>query len=66
MGQAILSPVYSRGTYFFDSGRRLVVKWKPLPGLGACVETFYNARNGATEMNADSNLYSPLVATKMR
>ena len=56
----------NRGTYFFDSGRRLVVKWKPLPGLGACVETFYNARSGATEMNANSNLYSPLVATKMR
>jgi hypothetical protein len=55
----------NRGTYSFDSGRRLIVKWKALSGLAACVETFYNARPSATEMNATSNLYSPLVASRL-
>jgi hypothetical protein len=55
----------NRGTYFFNSVRQLILKWNALPGLGPCVETFYNARPGATEMNANSNFYSPLVATKM-
>ena len=55
----------NRGTYSFDKFRRLIVKWRALPGLGACVETFYNARPGAAEMNATSNFYSPLVATRL-
>jgi hypothetical protein len=55
----------NRGTYFFNSARQLVVKWNPLPELGPCIETFYNARQGVREMNANSNFYSPLVATKI-
>jgi hypothetical protein len=61
---APVSP-HNRGTYTFDGAGRLVVTWNALPGLGACIETFYNARRGVTQMNANSNLYSPLVATKM-
>jgi hypothetical protein len=41
------------------------VNWNALPGLAATVETFYNARPGATQMNANSNQYSPLVATRL-
>lgn len=54
------------GTYSFDNSRRLVVRWRQLPSLGACVETFYNARPGADAMNATSNFYSPLVANRLR
>jgi hypothetical protein len=56
----------NRGTYFFDGAGQLVVRWNAIPGLGPAIETFYNARQGATQMNANSNLYSPLVATKLR
>lgn len=55
----------NRGTYSFDGAGQLVIKWNALPGLGPAIETFYNARRGATQMNANSNLYSPLVATKI-
>jgi hypothetical protein len=52
------------GTYSYVK-HQLVVRWRALPGLEAAVETFYNATPGVTEMNANSNLYSPLVATRM-
>jgi hypothetical protein len=56
----------NRGTYFFNRTGQLVVKWHALAGLGPAIETFYNASRGAPQMNANSNLYSPLVATKIR
>jgi hypothetical protein len=55
----------NRGTYSSDGTSQLVVTWNALPGSGPTIETFYNARRGATQMNANSNLYSPLVATKI-
>jgi hypothetical protein len=55
----------NRGTCSFNKAVQLVVRWNALPGLGPAIETFYNARPGATQMNANSNLYSPLVATRM-
>jgi hypothetical protein len=54
----------NRGTFSFNAARQLVLRWNALPSLGPCVETFWNARPGVTEMNANSNLYSPLVATR--
>jgi hypothetical protein len=56
----------NRGTYSFNSAGQLVVKWNAVSGLSPAIETFYNARQGATQMNAKSNVYSPLVATKIR
>jgi hypothetical protein len=55
----------NQGTYSFNKAGQLVVRWRALPGLGPAIETFYNAGRGATQMNANSNLYSPLVATRM-
>lgn len=55
----------NRGTYSFHGLGQMVVRWNALPGLGPAIETFYNARPGAPQMNANSNMYSPLVATKI-
>jgi hypothetical protein len=53
------------GTYTY-SPPNLVVTWTKVAGAPkACQETFYNATNGCEEMNARSNLYSPLVARRM-
>jgi hypothetical protein len=44
----------------------LIVTWNKLAGVEeACRETFYNAAQGCQQMNANSNLYSPLVATRL-
>jgi hypothetical protein len=44
---------------------QLVINWKQVIGAeAACRETFYNAVPGCQQMNATSNLYSPLVATR--
>lgn len=52
------------GTYTYTPNR-LVLNWKQVPGAeAACQETFYNAVPGCRQMNANSNLYSPLVATR--
>jgi hypothetical protein len=52
------------GRYFY-SAPELLVTWKPAPGAeAACKETFYNAAPDCRNMNARSNLYSPLVATR--
>lgn len=56
---------HNRGSYAFAGSGSLVVSWNALPGLSATIETFYNARTGATLMNATSSQYSPLVATRM-
>jgi hypothetical protein len=57
---------HNRGSYTFNASGQLVCHWNPLQGLAATVETFYNARAGATQMNATSSQYSPLVATRLR
>ncbi len=56
---------HNRGSYAFAGSGSLVVSWNPLPGLAATIETFYNARTGATQMNATSSQYSPLVARRL-
>jgi hypothetical protein len=53
------------GRYSYTPPSRLVITWNHVPGAAAsCVETFYNALSGCQQMNATSNLYSPLVATR--
>lgn len=52
------------GTYLYSSPGNLVIDWNPLDG-GSTRETFYNAYAHAIKMNANSNRYSPLVATKI-
>ena len=54
----------NRGAYAFDSDGKLVVTWNATGGA-TTRETFYNASSGVTMMNATSNRYSPLVATKV-
>jgi hypothetical protein len=54
------------GTYAFNPQNGLVVTWNKVAGVTtACRETFYNASPGCKQMNARSNLYGPLVATKV-
>ena len=53
------------GRYTYTPPNELVITWNLVPGAeAACQETFYNAVAGCQQMNADSNLYSPLVATR--
>jgi hypothetical protein len=53
------------GRYTYPSPNQLVITWNQVPGAeAACRETFYNAVPGCQQMNATSNLYSPLVATR--
>jgi hypothetical protein len=55
----------NRGRYTLD-GNQLVITWNKLPGTTTQTrETFYNASEGCRQMNANSNLYSPLVATRL-
>jgi hypothetical protein len=43
-----------------------VITWNKVAGAStSCQETFYNAADGCEQMNATSNLYSPLVATRL-
>jgi len=52
------------GTYT-HTANLLVIDWKQSPGAEfSCQEKFYNAAPGCRQMNATSNLYSPLVATR--
>ncbi len=55
----------NKGNYSFDGSGQLILQWTPVKALPATVETFYNAKTGATQMNANSNQYSPLVATRV-
>ncbi|MCM3877890.1 MAG: hypothetical protein NEA02_15910 [Thermoanaerobaculia bacterium] len=57
---------HNKGSYTFNASGALVISWNALPGLAATIETFYNAKSGALLMNATSNQYSPLVATRLR
>jgi hypothetical protein len=52
------------GRYRYSDNGVLVLEWNPADG-GVTKETFYNAFPNVTKMNATSNRYSPLVATRM-
>ncbi|WP_213959130.1 hypothetical protein [Variovorax sp. dw_954] len=52
------------GTCTYAAPATLVIDWNPMDG-GSTRETFYNAYARATRMNATSNRYSPLVATRI-
>ena len=53
------------GTYTYTQPI-LVVTWTKVAGAPeACRETFFNVIPGCSQMNATSNLYSPLVATRL-
>jgi|GEM_PF-7073103 len=54
------------GICTYTPPNQFVIAWKPVPGAeAACQETFYNASPGCKQMNATSNFYSPLVATRL-
>jgi hypothetical protein len=53
------------GRYSYSSTGELIIDWNPADG-GATQEVFRNAFRDVTTMNASSNRYSPLVATKIR
>jgi hypothetical protein len=54
------------GRYTITPPNHLVITWNKVAGAATnCIETFYNAESGCEQMNANSNLYSPLVATRM-
>lgn len=56
----------NHGRYTYTPPSQLVVTWNQVAGGdAACRETFYNAVLGCRAMNATSNLYSPLVATRL-
>lgn len=61
-GQPPKNPA-NQGDYALE-GNTLRVTWNPTGG-GTTVETFHNAFPGATQMNATSNRFSPLVATRL-
>ena len=49
-----------------QQANELVVTWNRVGGAAtACCETFYNAHASCRQMNANSNLYGPLVATRL-
>lgn len=57
---------HNTGTWTRSSPKTITVTWKQVQGAPKpCVETFYNAEDGCKQMNATSNLYSPLVATRL-
>ena len=57
---------HNTGTWVRRSPNTIVITWKQVAGAPKpCVETFYNAADGCEQMNANSNLYSPLVATQI-
>jgi hypothetical protein len=54
------------GRYIYTPPNQLVVTWNQVAGAAECCrETFYNAGPGCRQMNATSNLYGPLVATRL-
>ena len=56
----------NRGYYTVTLPKTLQITWNKVAGVSTnCVETFYNATPGCDQMNANSNLYSPLVATRI-
>jgi hypothetical protein len=56
----------NHGRYIYTPPNQLVVMWNQVAGAEeACRETFNNAAIGCRQMNATSNLYSPLFATRL-
>lgn len=54
------------GYFSYTAPSTLVVTWNQVAGAPEpCEETFYNATPGCKLMNARSNLYGPLVATRL-
>jgi hypothetical protein len=59
--------VHNTGTWVSTSPRTLKITWKQVVGAPKpCEETFWNAVEDCERMDATSNLYSPLVATRFR
>ncbi|MBH5385849.1 hypothetical protein [Bradyrhizobium diversitatis] len=57
---------HNTGTWAYSTPKTLVITWKQVAGAPKpCKETFWNADEGCEQMNANSNLYSPLVAKRM-
>lgn len=54
----------NKGSYTYGFPGNLVIDWNPLDG-GSTRETFRNAFINTTSMNATSNRFSPLVATRI-
>lgn len=58
---------HNSGTWVFKDPSTLVITWNKVAGASmACVETFWNASRECERMNANSNLYAPLAATRFR
>jgi hypothetical protein len=56
---------HNTGTWVFKDPNTLVITWKQVAGAPKpCEETFWNASRECVRMNANSNLYAPLVATR--
>ncbi len=56
---------HNTGKWVFTDPNTLVITWKQVAGAPKpCEETFWNASRECKRMNANSNLYSPLVATR--
>ena len=57
---------HNTGTWVHVPAKTLVITWKKVVGAPMpCKETFWNADEGCEQMNANSNLYSPLAAKRM-
>jgi hypothetical protein len=56
---------HNTGRWVFTDPSTLAITWRQAAGTTKpCVETFWNASRECERMNANSNLYSPLVATR--
>ncbi|WP_425616044.1 hypothetical protein NA78x_005983 [Anatilimnocola sp. NA78] len=54
------------GTFTIKPPNHLIVTWNKVAGATTnCVETFYNAEPDCDQMNAKSNLYGPLGASRL-
>jgi len=55
------------GRYSITPPNQLVITWNKVAGAStSCRETFYNAAPDCEQMNANSNLYGPLAATRLK
>lgn len=58
---------HNTGKWVFKEPNTLVITWKQVAGAPMpCVETFWNATRECERMNANSNLYAPLAATRKK
>ena len=57
---------HNKGEWLYSAPRTLTIVWNQVAGAPQpCRETFWNAADQCEQMNANSNLYSPLVATRL-